>query len=366
MKEKLGLPQLRKSIVVVAVCVFALFALISAPPRQRYSPFPALLTATSVQAKVGAREKITFASEGAIYVVNSDGTGLRELIPAASPTVNLTPSWSPDVSQIAFASNRDSHYPHNFDIYVMQADGSNVRRLTDSPIYESEPAWSPDGSQIAFVRGYDPTTGPVINLFGCADPKIFVINADGSEAFNPINGTRGTDPAWSPDGDRIVFSYNDDGQYGIRVIDLTTGEITRLTNHLAQEGEPAWSPDGKHIAFARNFAVEHSECGIMVGGFEPPSYAGPDVYVVNADGSNETRLTSTEASGEPAWSADGARIAFTVFAPNSDSRIYATDAQFGGGEEWQLLSGPLGSATSPAWQRLLDGQVAVKSVAAEN
>ena len=132
MKEEFRLFLLRKLILLAAV-VFAcaLFSLAPAPSGQNNLPLLDLASATSVQAKGGVREKIVFAAEGSIYVVNSDGTGLQELIPAAANTVNITPSWSPDGSQIAFASNRDSQYPNNLDIYVMQADGSSRMELAD-------------------------------------------------------------------------------------------------------------------------------------------------------------------------------------------------------------------------------------------
>ena len=101
------------------------------------------------------------------------------------------PSWSPDGSQIAFDSDRDG----NWEIYVMDADGSNPTNLTNNAADDQRPAWSPDGSKIAFHSNRD----------GNLD-EIYVMDADGS---NPIRLTNNTDndhcPSWSPDGSKIAF-----------------------------------------------------------------------------------------------------------------------------------------------------------------
>lgn len=135
-------------------------------------------------------ERIAFYSRAkrALFAANADGSDPVELLAIQA----TEPAWSPDGTEIAFV-NRDSGQ----EIYVMDADGSNLRNLTDNPAAaEGSPAWSPDGSMIAFEQ----------------DSQIFVMNADGSSPRQLTEGgTRNEDPSWSPDGSNIAFSSDRDG-----------------------------------------------------------------------------------------------------------------------------------------------------------
>ena len=121
-----------------------------------------------------------------IYVMNANGTEMVRL--TNDPGKDGFPTWSPDGSRIAFQSDQDG----NFEVYVMDADGSNLVRLTDDPAGDGFPDWSPDGSSIAFASDRD------------GNFEIYVMDADGG---NPIRIT--SDPAangkpvWSPDGSRL-------------------------------------------------------------------------------------------------------------------------------------------------------------------
>lgn len=221
-----------------------------------------------------------FSFDDAIYVVNADGTDLTKL---TTDGANMYPSWSPDGSRIAFASDRDAG---NWDIYVMNADGSGVTRLTADPGYDSSPNWSPDGSKIAFS-----------STRGDGSFDIYVMNADGS------NVTRLTDdpafdasPDWSPDGTRLAFTTDRDGpgvNYEIYAMNADGSAVIRLTNDPDPNDSPDWSPDGTKIAYHR---------------FEPLGTGA--VYVMNADGSGSTRLTN--GGGAPSWSRDGTRIVYSA------------------------------------------------------
>jgi Tol biopolymer transport system component len=137
------------------------------------------------------------------------------------------PVWSPDGKLIAFVSNRDG----NDEIYVMNADGSNQRRLTDTPSSDSEPNWSPDGKYIAFDSNRDGNT------------EIYVMNADGSNQRRLTNDTIDNfQPDWSPDGKNIAFVSNRDGNREIYVMNADGSNQTRLTNNTVSDYDPVWSP----------------------------------------------------------------------------------------------------------------------------
>jgi len=114
------------------------------------------------------------------------------------------PAWSPNGSQIAFVSNRDG----DAEIFVMNTDGTGLRQLTDNRATEGDPAWSPDGSQIAFVRNRE--TSDNLETFRSYD--VFVMNADGTGVRQLTNNDHyEASPVWSPDGSRIAFAS---GRYG--------------------------------------------------------------------------------------------------------------------------------------------------------
>ena len=217
------------------------------------------------------------------------------------------PAWSPDGNQIAFSSSRDG----NKDIYVMDADGSNQRRLTDHLADDEAPSWSPDGNQIAFLSSRENRNG-----------DIYVMDADGSNQRRlTYDDKRDESPAWSPDGRRIAFSSSRKDLNGdIYVMDAGGSDPRRLTKNNKRDQSPAWSPDGRRIAFASN----------------------GDIYVMDADGSNQRRLTYDDKRDEsPAWSPDGRRIAF---ASNGD--IYVMDAD--GSNQRRLTTGGVYDG-APAW-----------------
>jgi len=153
---------------------------------------PQPLRSGQVAATSASSSKIAFTStrdgHSQIYVMNADGSALTRL---TNDTAGATwPSWSPDGQHIAFQSTRDGHP----EIYVMAADGSNVTQLTTNG-YDIEPSWSPDGRRIAFVR--DKLNDKL---------QIWVMNSDGSSQTPlPNVGDRPEYPSWSPDGRQIAF-----------------------------------------------------------------------------------------------------------------------------------------------------------------
>lgn len=234
--------------------------------------------------------KIAFVSqdEGGnfeIYLMNTDGSNQTLL------TKGLYPTWSPDGSHIAFRSGTG----RSGEIYVIDADGSNMRRLTYNDTQEEDLAWSPDGSRIAFVSVQDLSWG------------LCVIDIDGSN--QTYITTRFThNPTWSPNGSRIAFASNQDGNWEIYVMDADGSNQINLTNNPAPDYHPAWSPDGSRIVF--------------VSGKD----GNREVYAMDVDGSSMTRLTHNSAADwYPAWSPNGRYIVFSSHR-DGNPEIYVMDA----------------------------------------
>ena len=259
----------------------------------------------------GANGKIAFVSDRddnqEIYVMEADGSGQTNL------TNNLAndskPAWSPDGTKIAFFSDRTG------DVYVMNADGTGQTNLTNNGVSDTDPAWSPDGTQIAFTGG---------NSAG-----VFVMDADGSDQ-TPLPGAAfGFRPAWSPDGTKIAFDHDTDVlNFQVFVINADGTGLTRLTTNSTNDFAPAWSPDGTKIAFM-------SDRISLV-----------DVFVMDADGSDQTKLTN---GYRPAWSPDGTKIAFSTFLTDH-FEVFVMNAD--GSGQTQLTNNPAFDFF-PDWQPLV-------------
>jgi hypothetical protein len=264
------------------------------------------------------------------------GQSLRQLavatmVPTAMPVL---PTATPGVvtageGKIVFVSTRDGQ---NYDdIYVMNVDGSNVMRLTDYPWHDYSPTWSPDGKQIAFVSNRDDTL------------EIYTMNADGSSQTRllkqePVPEIWDRSPAWAPDGRRIAFESVRNGNYDIYIVNIDGSGLTRLTNHPDTDYSPTWSPDGLQIAFSSDRDNPRRPEDIYY------PYALHEVYVMNADGSGQKRLTYDTGAG-PAWSPDGQRIAF-VSRQDQNFEIFVINAD--GSDPTRLTDHPANDG-SPTW-----------------
>jgi TolB protein len=179
--------------------------------------------------------------------------------------------YSPDGKQIAFWSNRDG----NPEIYVMNADGSGVRRLTDHPANDSTPTWSPSGQQIAFTS----------DRAGSAIPQIYMMNADGSNVQRLTVGESWADrPSWSPSTNEIAFTARNGPAYDIKVLNLNTRQTRQLTNGEGSNESPAFSPSGRHVAFMSTRA----------GAWQ--------IFTVGIDGNGVRQVTREGNNQFPAWS----------------------------------------------------------------
>ncbi|MFN0278230.1 MAG: cohesin domain-containing protein [Pyrinomonadaceae bacterium] len=197
-----------------------------------------------------------------VYSVNADGTGLTLLTNGGINNSDSSPTGSPDGSRIAFSSNRDGLIP---SIYIMNADGSNVTRLTNQfPYSDAGPEWSPDGKRMIFETNQ--------GLCSC----IGIINLDGTG--RTVIGS-GQFPSWSPDGTKIIFALLTQTGYHINTMNPDGTGITQLTFGAPNDQYPSFSPDGQKIVFARNTS------GTM------------GLWTMNADGSNQVIFPGTNTIG---------------------------------------------------------------------
>jgi dipeptidyl aminopeptidase/acylaminoacyl peptidase len=227
-----------------------------------------------------------------IFRMNADGSEVVDLTPTADGEEGRI---SPSGRKIAFTSHRDG----SADIFLMNADGAGVRKLTTSPAHDSDPAWSPDETKLVYVSTASGTS------------NVWVMNADGSGATQ-LTSSGGFDPSWSPGGSLIAYSRAvrfcnfDVCAADIFVIPASGGAATDLTNNADEVAfEPAWSPDGSHIAFEQD----------------------RQIWIMQADGSDIRRISrdGTVQDLAPVWSPDGSAIAFKrllngsqVFVMNAD------------------------------------------------
>jgi TolB protein len=282
-----------------------------------------------------------------IYTVDPDGSNLSRLI--SDSDEGAQPAWSPDGTQIAFGSG---------PIWVMGADGSNLRMLTPNRSVDNlslGSTWSPDGEQLAFASAESPKSSIT---------DIYTMDVDSSNKTNITNSPGVNDLYFdlSPDGSKMCLhrfgepekggeNYVEGGIYVMRVGSVDASNPSRLTDYHGIEC--AWSPDGRKIAYS----------------YEQPEQLGvtkqdADVYVMNSDGSGKTNLTNNQNwdvkpnrkwEGAPQWSPDGKRIAFTSnrdgnldLSYNSD--VYTMDAD--GSDVVRVTKTPDLDESNPDWQPL--------------
>jgi hypothetical protein len=258
-----------------------------------------IASATVVPSQTPALRKIAFtygATSSVIAIINEDGSGQTNL--TSDGFNDRNPSWSPDGLEIVFQSNR---FAGRDNIFRINIDGSGLVPLTDFtlPFASSDPSWSPDGTKIAFVS----------DRAGARRSEIWIMNADGTNLVrlttnvqfgSDINGpfySFDLQPSWAPDGSKIVFRSNRNGASNPEIYSMNANgsNVIRLTNNSADDSAPAWSPDGQHIVFS-------SRGGGRAG-----------IYVIDPTGADDDLITP--GGNDPSWSPDGSRIVFNDLDP---------------------------------------------------
>lgn len=267
-------------------------------------------TASRTAPLLAGRLVFQTSSGGDLYLIDADGSNLRRL------TDGLDPAWSPDGQQIAFTRWRDP-----WGVYLVHPDGSSEERVVDG-IRLKEAAWSPDGQKLAFTINLSSNEPIRICFFGfCFTLPPFSLGqmwmADlesGALLSLPLDDRAVHAPTWSADGGRIVYA----GDRGLAWIDLDDMATGRFPGGSVWDTSPAFSPDGRSIAFMGRV---HNRW---------------EIFVMNADGSGRRQLTHADPSLDappssvaPAWSPDGKHLAFLS---NCDGpwRIYVMGADGSG------------------------------------
>lgn len=284
--------------------------------------------------------------DGNAHIYLSQGDKERAL--TSGNSVNTQPAWSADGTMLAFSSVREGQSA----IYLIDADGQNLRRLNQSALWQTAPSWSPDGTAIAFLARDNSKAGVELHIMRLADGALTVLDGNGLE--------KGPDaPVWSADGKQLVFlGANAKGKTDVWLVQRDGSGLRNISEPVSNrhKAHPAISPDGRYVAYVADmrghlalFRTDlQSGVSVNLTADRPAAYETPrwsadgtqlvfassrddpgltrmDIFLMNADGSAVTNLSRhPHEDFNPQWAADGKRIIFTSLRSGT-AQIFAYD-----------------------------------------
>lgn len=303
----------------------------------------AVLSLLSVWAATPARaqreQSVAYESQRDLKAISPDGTGRTALKRTPAGFVSVGPAWSSSGSLLAFAraplfeggSRRKA-------AHLMVRDATTgSQRAVAADAFAGAPSFAPDESSVAYVAQLTPDGAST------AIRAVSLIGQGVHDVTHPRAKERDQDPAWSPDGARIAYTHVRFSRALELEIWSTSPDGSAATRLAKNAYDPAWSPDGRRIAFIslrdHNGATCFSDC-----------FTNGEIYVMNSDGSGKRRLTRTTTDeAAPAWSPDGAQIAFHSARPipEGNAELYTMRAD---GSCTTRLTNTSVSNTTPAWR----------------
>lgn len=261
-----------------------------------------------------------------LFLIQADGTGITQL--TNFPGVDADPAWSADGQKIAFRSRRDG----SSDIFVMDPDGSNPINLINDPDTslddEFAPQWSPDGETLSLYTDRFPPRGDCLSGFHQLAMLMRETGKYQFDLFETIAGEQYSS-TWSPDGRYLAFSSScNQSGFQLYIYDTQTGDTKRVTSESTSHTYPAWSHDGLFLAFAKYINGNN------------------EIFLLNLETLQQTRITHHPSNDiMPTWSPDDSQIAFVSNREgNKDIFIIGAD-----GSQLQNLTNHPADDWHPSW-----------------
>ena len=294
-----------------------------------------------------------------LYVMAADGTGAQRL--TIAPLADTEPVWSPDGRQLAYVTEIAAGQN---ELAVVEVASGETMLLTDLRATVSHPVWSPDGMRIAFAAD------------NAGNYEVMVVNANGSGLINATNNPADDRwPTWSPDNTRLAFQSDRDGNTDIFTTNLESGELARLTTDPGIDRAPVWSPDGMRIAFVTEregnadvFVIDANGTNMVRLSSTPaddvdPVWSPDGIYVAYAAGQSMLTVIDANGYGERALTPGGEAVANPAWSPDGTWLVMASDR----GGTWDLYvvnvesqavfplsDQPASDDTAPVWSATSD------------